>query len=83
VALIGLLGYAAIFLVVWLKDWLPIIEDNLPELLVGLTGFALLFSLGLTALELFVIHAVCRYCVISAGLIVIMFGLAISYLRSE
>jgi hypothetical protein len=26
---------------------------------------------------------VCRYCVISAGLIVIMFGLAISYLRSE
>ena len=82
VALIGLVGYVVIFLLIWLKDWLRFIDDTIPELMVGLTGVAFLFSLGLTALELFVIQAICRYCVISAVLVAIMFALAISYLRS-
>ena len=82
VALIGLVGYAVIFLVAWLKDWWSLLDDYLPELMVGLTGFAFLFSVGLTVLELFVIQAICRYCVISAVIVTIMFVLAISYLRS-
>jgi uncharacterized membrane protein len=82
VALIGLSGYAVIFLFTWLKDWIPVLDDYMPELMVGLTGLAFLFTLGLTALEIFVIHAVCRYCVVSAIFITIMFFLAISYLRS-
>jgi len=82
VALIGLVGYAALFLATWLPAWLPSLRHYLPELLVGLTGLALLFTLGLTALEVFVIHAVCRYCLISAGIILVMFVLAISYLRA-
>jgi uncharacterized membrane protein len=49
---------------------------------VGTTGLAFLFSLGLTGLELFVIHAICRYCVVSAVLVTNIFGLAISYLIS-
>lgn len=81
VALIGLLGYALIFLVIWLKDWLTIVEDYIPELVVGLTGVAFLFSLGLTVLEAFVIHAYCRYCLVSAAIVIVIFGLAISYLR--
>ena len=81
VALIGLIGYAVIFLLVWLKDWLPTVEENMPELIVGTVGLALLFTLGLTALELFVIHSFCRFCVYSAVIVVIMFGLAISYLQ--
>lgn len=83
VALIGLVGYAVIFGVTWLKDWPPLGEGVLPELLLGLTGLAFLFSMGLTALELFVIHAICRYCVVSAVLVTIMFGLSASYLRSS
>lgn len=82
VALIGLGGYAALFLLTWLPAWLPPLRRYLPELLVGLTGLALLFTLGLTALEVFVIHAVCRYCLISAAIILAMFVLAISYLRA-
>ena len=78
VALIGLVGYALIFLLIWLKDWLPALDDYMPELMVGLTGVALLFSLGLTALEIFVIQAICRFCVISALIILVMFILAIS-----
>ena len=82
VALVGLVGYATLFLLTWLPAWLPPLQRYLPELLVGLTGIALLFTLGLTALEIFVIHAVCRYCLISAGIILIMFVLAVSYLRA-
>jgi len=82
VALIGLVGYAAIFLVVWLAGWWAWIEENIPELVILLTGFAFLMSLGLTILELFVINAICRYCVVSAIIVTIMFVLAIIYRRS-
>jgi uncharacterized membrane protein len=81
VALIGLVGYAAIFLAIWLRHWLPLLATYLPELLVALTGLAFLFSAGLTALELFVIHAICRYCVVSAGIVTVMFLLALSHMR--
>ncbi len=83
VALIGLLGYAVLFLVTWLKDWWPWLEDNLAPLLLSLTGLAFLFSLGLTALEVLVIHAICRYCVVSAVNITIMFILALLFLRRD
>jgi uncharacterized membrane protein len=80
VALIGMVGYVAIFLVVWLKDWLPIVAENLPEILVGVTGLGFLFTLFLTALEAFVIGAFCQYCLYSAAIITVMFGLSISYM---
>ena len=82
VALIGLTGYIVIFLMVWMADWWHWIDENIPELMVILTGFAFLFSMGLTALELFVIQAICRYCVVSAIIVTIMFVLAIVYLRA-
>ena len=81
VALIGLVGYALIFLATWLADFVPLVDRYLPELLLGLTGLALLFTAGLTALEVFVIHAVCRYCLVSAGIIVVMFILSVYNLR--
>ncbi len=81
VALIGLIGYSAIFLTTWLRNWLVLVDDYLPELLTGLTAVAFLFSLSLTGLELFVIHAICRFCVVSAIIITIMFILAIHYMR--
>ena len=80
VALIGLLGYAVIFLIVWLQDWIRLIEDNLPELMVGVVGLAFLFTLGLTGLEMFVIHAFCQYCLYSAAVVLVMFILAIGFL---
>jgi uncharacterized membrane protein len=83
VALIGLLGYAVIFLLVWFQDWIPIVKNYLPELLAGIVGLAFLFTLGLTALELLVIHAFCQYCLYSAAIILVMFGLAISFLFSR
>jgi uncharacterized membrane protein len=81
VALIGLAGYLTIFLITWLREWLPVIEDNLPELLVGVVGLGFVFTLFLTGLEAFVIHSFCQYCLVSAGIITVMFLLALSYLR--
>jgi len=44
--------------------------------LLGLSAWGVLFSGYLTALELFVIHAVCRYCIASAALVAVMFLVA-------
>ena len=44
--------------------------------LFALTGWGVLFSGYLTTLELFVIHAICEYCVTSAALATAMFGVA-------
>ena len=49
---------------------------RLSEILVGVTAFGLLFSLWLTYLELFVIHAICQWCVVSAILATILFVLS-------
>ncbi|WP_420631905.1 vitamin K epoxide reductase family protein [Candidatus Leptofilum sp.] len=81
VAFIGLVGYATIFLLTWLQDWDHPLMDYLPEIMVAVTGIAFLFSLGLTIVEAVIIHAFCQYCVVSAVLVVVLFGLALSYLR--
>lgn len=51
------------------------------QLLVAMTGFGVLFSLWLTYLELFVIHAICTYCVVSAVLVTILFVISLLDLR--
>jgi uncharacterized membrane protein len=43
------------------------------KLLVLLSGLGVAFTIYLTALELFVIHAICRWCVGSAVIIVLLF----------
>lgn len=51
--------------------------------LVALTGWGVLFSVWLTYLELFVIHAICQWCVVSAILVVITFVLSWLDLRGR
>lgn len=47
-----------------------------PPALLGLTGWGVVFSGWLTYLELFVIRAICMWCVVSAILVVILFVLS-------
>ena len=49
--------------------------------LTGLTGWGVLFSGWLTYLELFVIDAICMWCVISAIIVAIMFVISLADLR--
>ncbi len=58
-------------------------ERNISLLLVTMSGIGVVFSAWLTYLELFVIHAICQYCVVSAILVLIIFGLSLFDLRTQ
>jgi len=64
---VGVLGLAIVGLTGRFAD-----SRRISEILVGVTTFGLVFSLWLTYLELFVIHAICQWCVISAILATIL-----------
>ncbi|MFL5605853.1 MAG: vitamin K epoxide reductase family protein [Gemmatimonadaceae bacterium] len=54
---------------------------RLSQALVVMTGTGVLFSVWLTYLELFVIHAICMWCVVSAILVTILFVISVLDLR--
>jgi uncharacterized membrane protein len=67
VALYGVLGYAVLFLVALVGAQPAFATRRTPTvLLAALASGGLLFTLYLTYLELFIIHAICRWCVGSA-----------------
>lgn len=74
VSLIGVVGYA-VLLGIGLAGLQPANHrrDWPDRAMVVLSGGALAFSLYLTYLELFVIHAICRWCVASAVIILGIF----------
>jgi uncharacterized membrane protein len=78
VAAIGAVGYT-LLLVLSLASLnaRPAVGARLITALVVLSGMALLFTLYLKYLELFVIHAICRWCVASAVLILVFFVLVV------
>jgi uncharacterized membrane protein len=70
--------YAVVFLLAFLlvqDRWAG--SKNLSLALLVLTGWGVLFSAWLTYLELFVIHAICRWCVVSAVIAAVLFLLAL------
>ncbi len=82
VALIGVVGYAAVLLLALLALSPRFAGLAWPsQLLALMAGGAVLFTAYLTYLELFVIHAICRWCVGSAVIILAIFGLALRDLR--
>jgi uncharacterized membrane protein len=82
VALIGVLGYALLFGVSLVGLQPALARRRWPaRVLAALAGGGVLFTIYLTYLELFVIHAICRWCVGSAAIIVGLFTLALLDLR--
>jgi uncharacterized membrane protein len=79
VGVLGMFGYLLI-LAVW--AWSRLRHNRLAELvsvaLLGMTLFGTLFSIYLTTLELFVINAVCLWCVTSAVIITLLMLLSLS-----
>lgn len=82
VSLIGVLGYVAL-LAVALVGLQPAFsaKRSVTLLLVGMSGLGVVFAIYLTVLELFVIHAICRWCVASAVIIALVFLAALLDLR--
>ena len=82
VAPIGLLGYGVLLVVALLALRSTQVERRAPALmLTALAAGGVLFTAYLTYLELFVIHAICRWCVGSAAIIVTILVLGLLELR--
>lgn len=70
--------YVVVFVVAFLGTTDRFAEAGwIPAALVGLTGWGVLFSGWLTYLELFVIRAICMWCVVSAIVVSVLFALSV------
>lgn len=58
-------------------------ERNISQALTLMSGIGVLFSAWLTYLELFVIHAICMWCVTSAVIVTIIFILSLRDMRER
>lgn len=82
VALYGVVGYAALFVVSMMAVRQPqMAHRRLDRVVAVLSSLGFLFTLYLTALELFVIHATCRWCLASAAIIAAIMVLSVAPLR--
>ncbi len=83
VALLGLLAYVALLVLLFLRGRLPEAWDAyIPLAVFGISLIGVLYSAYLTYLEMYVIHAICRWCVSSAVIITAIFILSLFDLRS-
>ena len=84
VAVIGLAAYAALFVLTLLRGRVPEnLDDYVPLAIFGISLIGVLYSAYLTYLELFVIYAICRWCVSSAIIITAIFLLSLPDLKAE
>lgn len=75
---IGLAGYLALFLVALVGTQPGRLNDPRPDRLLSLlAGLAVAFTVYLTYAELFVLRAICQWCVVSQVLIVAIFILSL------
>lgn len=82
VSLIGLLGYLGLFLAALAGLQPPLVaRRGVALLLVAMSGLGVAFTIYLTALEVFVIHAICRWCVGSAVIILLVLLVSLMDLR--
>ena len=82
VALYGVGGYATLFVVGLLALQPRFAADRrTTRLLAAIATVGFAFSLYLTAIELFVLHAICRWCVASAVIMTAIWVLSIVELR--
>ena len=84
VSLIGLIGYVGLLGLSIASLQGPLAGRRWPvQLLAVLSGIGVAFALYLTYLELFVIHAVCQWCVVSAIIVTLIFVFALLDLRER
>ena len=77
VSLLGMIAYLAIFILLALELRKILTRENSNLLVFGLSLVGVLFSAYLTYIELYVIHAVCPFCVVSAVVITVIFLISI------
>jgi uncharacterized membrane protein len=83
VALLGMLAYVTLLVLLAAHGRLPEAWDAyIPLAVFGISLIGVLYSAYLTYLEIYVIYAICRWCVSSAVIITAIFLLSLPDLRS-
>ncbi|MCX6054842.1 MAG: vitamin K epoxide reductase family protein [Chloroflexi bacterium] len=77
VSIFGIATYLGIICLVLFGNKIPFIRPYTSYLLFGIGFFGFLFSLYLTYIELFVLHAICQWCMLSAGCMTVIFIISI------
>jgi len=77
VAIVGVGGYLAILLLLWMEGRNPMLGENGTMLIFGLALIGFLFTVYLVYVELALIHALCPFCVTSQITMTILFALSI------
>lgn len=77
VASVGIAGYFAILLILWYERRDKFFENNGPMIIFGmaLTGF--IFTVYLIYVEFAVLHALCPFCLVSQGSMIVIFLVSI------
>jgi uncharacterized membrane protein len=82
IALIGILGYLVIIALVALEARFPDQEELLRLAFFGFTLTGTIYSVYLTYVEVAILKAICPYCVVSAVLMLILFGISVARLKN-
>jgi uncharacterized membrane protein len=77
VSVFGICAYFAILCILFLEARVKIAQENGPLVIFGISLGGVAFTAYLTYLEIYVIHAICPFCVVSAIAITFIFILAI------
>lgn len=83
IAAIGAAAYLAMLAVLWLEERNDFFAVNGSMIVFGMALIGVLYSAYLTYLELYVIHAICPFCVVSAVILVAMLVVSILRLRND
>ena len=83
VAVVGVGGYLAIFLLLLLEHRMSFLVDNGTLVIFGLALLGFLFTLYLVYVELALIHALCPFCVTSQITMTILFILSVIRLARQ
>jgi uncharacterized membrane protein len=75
IAILGAGAYLAIILLLWLENRGEFWIEYSPIIVFGISLAGVLYSAYLTYIEIFVLRAICPYCVISAVILVLLLAL--------
>lgn len=83
IALLGVIAYLVLIASYLLETRVLALQTYANWMIYGVSFFGFLYSIYLTLLEIFVIHAWCQWCAISAVCMTVLFFITIARLRNQ
>lgn len=83
ISVLGAAAYLLIFLIVCFEKRFDLVKRNSPLALFGITLIGVVYSAYLTYLEIWVLHAICPFCILSALIMLTLFSLSIIRLKND